>query len=147
MKGRAAAWLDRLGRWALAGIFLYAAIPKILDPLGFAEDISHYALVPDFLVNALAVVLPWIEAVVALALLTGFAAEGALFTATLLLFVFLLALGQAWVRGLDIDCGCFGHAQNGATVLIALLRDLGFFLLALATLAVRIRRLRLQSAR
>ncbi|MEW5765080.1 MAG: MauE/DoxX family redox-associated membrane protein [Acidobacteriota bacterium] len=147
MKERAAAWLDRLGRWTLAGIFLYAAIPKILDPLGFAEDIGHYALVPDAVVNTLAVVLPWIEAVAALALLTGFAAEGALLTVNLLLLVFLGALGQAWIRGLDIDCGCFGHAQDGAPVLLALLRDLGFLALGFTALAVRARRVRLQSAR
>ena len=147
MKGRTAAWLDRVGRWALSGIFLYAAIPKILDPLGFAEDIGHYALVPDAAVNTLAVVLPWIEAVAALALLTGFAAEGALLTVNGLLFVFLVALGQAWIRGLDIDCGCFGHARDGASVLLALLRDIGFLALGLAAMAVRMHRIRLQSAR
>jgi uncharacterized membrane protein YphA (DoxX/SURF4 family) len=140
-------WLERLGRWGLSAIFLFAAVPKILDPAGFAEDVTHYALLPDAAVNVVAVLLPWIEAVGALALLTGFAAEGGLLLANLLLLLFLGALGQAWARGLDIDCGCFGHGKGNASVALAFLRDLLFFLLAGGVLALRGRRLRLAAGR
>jgi putative oxidoreductase len=140
MSGSWGVWFERLCRWTVAGIFLAAAVPKILDPAGFASDISHYALVPDILVNAQAVILPWIEAVLALALLAGFAVEGGLVLSGLLFAVFLAALGQAWVRGLDINCGCFGHTEARDNVGIAFLRDLGFLSLGLLALWLRVRR-------
>jgi putative oxidoreductase len=136
-------WLERLSRWSLAGIFLAAAVPKILDPAGFALDITHYAMVPDVLVNPMAIALPWIEAVGALALLTGFAAEGGLLLINLLILAFMAGLGQAWVRGLDIDCGCFGHSDAKGHVGLAFLRDIGF--LALGVLASWLRRRRFKT--
>ncbi len=140
MPSRWVIWSERLGRWALAAIFLAAAIPKVLDPSGFAADISHYALLPDVLVNPLAVVLPWIEAVGALALLSGFAAEGAILLINALLVVFLGAMGQAFVRGLDINCGCFGHSAARETVGFAILRDVAFFAVAATVLWLRRKR-------
>jgi hypothetical protein len=128
-------WLDRLSRWIIAGIFLGAAVPKILDPFGFALDISNYKMAPAWAVNPMAIVMPWIEAMAGLALLSGFAAEGGILLANLMFVMFLAALGQAWVRGLDIDCGCFGHAEaSKGHIGLAFLRDIGF--LALGALAL-----------
>ncbi len=131
MAGRGVVWLERLARWALAGIFLAAAVPKILSPSGFSADISHYGLVPDVLLNIMAITLPWIEAVGALAILSGFAAEGGMLLINLLIFIFMGALGWAWFTGLDIDCGCFGHSDAKGRVGLALLRDMGFLVLGL----------------
>ncbi len=142
MASRGLIWAERLTRWALAAIFLAAAVPKIIDPSGFALDISHFALVPDPLVNPMAISLPWIEAVAALALLSGFAAEGALLLVNLLMAVFLAALAQAWFRGLDINCGCFGHSEAKGNIALSLLRDAGFFALGLLAAWLRSRRLK-----
>lgn len=135
-------WAERLARWAIAGIFLAAAVPKILDPAGFALDISHYGVVPNLLVNPMAIALPWIEAVAALALLSGFAAEGALLLVNLLMIVFLAALAQAWVRGLDINCGCFGHSEVRGDMALSFLRDVGFLTLGLLAAWLRARRIK-----
>lgn len=133
-------WLDRLGRWAIAAIFLAAAVPKILDPSGFASDVSHYALFWDPLVNVIAITVPWVEAVTALALLSGFAADGAILLTNGFFVFFLVLLGQAWVRGLDIDCGCFGHSEARGHIGLAFLRDVGFLALAVVTLWLRWKR-------
>jgi len=136
----AARWAERLGRWALAAVFLYASIPKILDPAGFAVDISHYDIVPEALLPLLAVTLPWIEALGALALITGFAADGASVLILLLLLTFLGGLLQAWVRGIDLECGCFGHKDAGTgNVLSALLRDLAFIGIAIPVVWFRLK--------
>lgn len=140
MTSRLVVWFERLCRWGIAGIFLAAAVPKILDPSGFASDISHYALVPDPLVNIMAATLPWVEAVAGLALLSGFAAEGAIVLVNLLLVTFMAALAWALAKGLDIDCGCFGHSDARGNVGLAMLRDLGFLAIALCALWLRIRR-------
>ncbi len=139
MRYRLTSWIERLGRWVLAAVFLYAALSKILDPSGFASDISHYALVPNAAVNILAITLPWIEAVCALALISGFAADGAVILVNLMLLVFLGAMSQAFFRGLDINCGCFGHSDAGEIILIPIARDALFFSIAVCTLWLRIK--------
>ena len=40
---RAFEWLVRLG---LCGLFLYAGISKLGDPAAFAQDVSHYRVLP-----------------------------------------------------------------------------------------------------
>lgn len=135
-------WAERLGRWFLAGIFLFAAVPKILDPLGFAQDITNYQILPDVLVNITAIILPWIEAFAGLALLSGFAADGAVLLVTLQLVAFIAMLAQAWFRDLDIDCGCFGHGKGGRSVAKALVEDWAFLAIALLVFRYRLRKTR-----
>jgi len=130
-----AAWPARL---ILAGVFLAAAAPKLADPVGFAAAIANYRAFPDALVNLVATIVPALELVGALALLTPWRRGGALLLAVLLLgFTALLAVSLA--RGLDVACGCFGGAaeQVGAGDPVSplhLLRNLG--LLALVALAL-----------
>ena len=133
-------WAERLGRWFLAGVFLWAAVPKILDPWGFATDISNYQVLPQALVNLTAIVLPWVEAFTALALVSGFAADGAALLVTLQLLAFIMMLAQAWFRDLDIDCGCFGHGKGGRSVAKALIEDWVFLAVAASVLFFRLRR-------
>ena len=47
--------------------------------------------------------------------------------------MFILALGQAWGRGLDISCGCFGKAEVAANYPWLLSRD-GLLAMALGWL-------------
>jgi putative oxidoreductase len=102
------AWLARL---VLAGVFLAAAAPKLLDPAAFAEAIAKYQVFPDAAVNLIATVVPALELVGALALLTPWRRGGALLLVGLLLgFTVLLAVSLA--RGLDLSCGCFGAADG-----------------------------------
>jgi putative oxidoreductase len=128
-----------LARLTLAGIFLFAAVPKILDPVGFAMDISNYQVLPQFLVNVTAIVLPWIEAFAALALLSGFAMDGAILLITIQLVAFIGMLAQAWFRDLDIDCGCFGHGKGGRSVAKALMEDWVFLAVAASIMLTRLR--------
>jgi len=139
-------WLPRTefaGRIILAVLFLIAAVPKILDPAGFAQDIANYDFLPPDLVNVAAVILPWVEAVAALALLSGFAVEGGFVLILGLLTVFLVALSQAWIRGLDIHCGCFGHSDEAVagSVLPALIRDLLYIAFAVPLMVIRFRKI------
>jgi putative oxidoreductase len=98
-------WSVRAGFFAL---FVWAGSVKLLDPSGFALDISHYRVVPEKLVPALAVFLPVLECVVALALLTRTYLRGAAWLAAGMLALFAGAMAQAKLRGIDLDCGCFG---------------------------------------
>ena len=120
-------WASRLTRWVLGAVFLAAALPKILDPAGFSMDIRHYDVLPLILVNGLAVVLPWMEAVMALALICGLMRDGAVLLVNLMLLVFMAGLVQAYLRGLDINCGCFGHGTAASEPITkAIVRDIFF---------------------
>jgi uncharacterized membrane protein YphA (DoxX/SURF4 family) len=99
-------------RLILAVIFFYAAIEKIAAPLEFAVAIYNYQLLPDIAVNALAVILPWLEIIIATCLVTGFYLRGAALISSALFLTFATALTISLVRGLDISCGCFGAASG-----------------------------------
>ena len=61
---------------------------------------------------AIAFYLPWLEIFCALGLVFRFLYRGALSILSASIVVFTLATIAAKVRGLDITCGCFGHASQ-----------------------------------
>jgi putative oxidoreductase len=106
---------DRLLCWLLAAVFFAAAVPKIVDPSGFADAVAHYRLLPRLLVHPAALYLPWLELIGALALAAGGAARrGAVRIVMSLLIVFTLAIAFNLARGLDVSCGCFSTSGGGA---------------------------------
>ena len=112
IKHRRSNVLWRIVDFIVAAIFIYAGVLKILDPTQFAHDINNYRILPWFLSVALAFYLPWLEIFCGLALVGRFLYRGALSILTALIVVFTLATAAAKVRGLDITCGCFGHASQ-----------------------------------
>ena len=82
------------------------------DPVQFASDIDNYKLLPWPVSVALAFYLPWLEIFCALGLVFRFLYRGALSILSASIVVFTLATIAAKVRGLDITCGCFGHASQ-----------------------------------
>jgi len=113
--------VDSLGVWrflwrildfAVAGIFIYAGALKAIDPVQFASDIDNYKILPWPVSVALAFYLPWLEIFCALGLVFRFLYRGALSILSASIVVFTLATIAAKVRGLDITCGCFGHASQ-----------------------------------
>jgi putative oxidoreductase len=110
--GRASIILCRILDFILAGIFIYAGALKAFDPVEFASDIDNYKILPWPVSVALAFYLPWLEIFCALGLVLRFFYRGALSILTASIVVFTLATIAAKVRGLDITCGCFGHASQ-----------------------------------
>lgn len=105
-----ARWVVLAARLALAAIFAFAAIPKLGDAASFARDIDNYHMLPVEWAAPLAVMMPPLELLVALALLVGFHARGAALVSAGMMLVFAVAMAQAIARGIDLDCGCFGSA-------------------------------------
>ncbi len=121
-----------LARGALAGVFLYAAMPKIRDPAGFAKSIFNYQLLPDAAINPLALFLPWLELIAAVALLAApRLRRGAVWLLGGMLAFFIAAIVSAMARGLNIDCGCFSTTGEGSRAALPHL-VLNFLLLAAA---------------
>jgi len=112
IKRRTSNILCRIVDFAVAGIFIYAGALKAFDPVQFAGDIDNYKILPWPGSVALAFYLPWLEIFCALGLMFRFLYRGALSILTASIVVFTLATISAKVRGLDITCGCFGHASR-----------------------------------
>lgn len=96
-----------LVRVALGALFIYSSMDKIANMPDFAKIIQNYRIMPVQLVNLLAIFLPWLEFVTGICLVIGKFERGALLITSAELVVFIFALSQALVRGLDISCGCF----------------------------------------
>ena len=96
----------------IGGLFIYAGVLKAWDPVKFATDIQNFRILPWALSVRLAFYLPWLEIICGLALLFGWLRQGALAILTALMVIFIAATIAARVRGIDLDCGCFGSATN-----------------------------------
>jgi uncharacterized membrane protein YphA (DoxX/SURF4 family) len=97
--------------------------------------VRAYRLLPSSLETVVGWGLPFAEIALGLLLLAGIATRAVAAATAILLLVFIFAVASAWVRGLSIDCGCFGgggEVAPGQTAYGAeLLRDVGLLLLAL----------------
>ena len=111
-------------RLAFGAVFVWASWDKLLYPQAFADVISNYKILPGFLINPVAVILPWTEMVCGVSLVVGFVRGGSLLTLNGLLLIFLMALALSLYRGLDISCGCFSLGQDGEKIALeTLARD------------------------
>lgn len=99
----------RIGlRWFLGALLVWASLAKIANPAEFYGELMAYQLpLTDALVRLSAMVVPWLELLCGVLMIGGRAQRAAVVLAAVLFGVFVLATGQAWVRGLDISCGCF----------------------------------------
>ena len=134
-----AKYLWRIVDLIVGGIFVYAGVVKVLDPVQFANDIDNYKTLPWFVSVRLAVYLPWLEIFCGLALIFRFLYRGGLSILTVLIAVFIGATIAAKMRGLDITSGCFGHASKNWNFSTHLVLDL-LILLAAVVLFSRVRR-------
>ncbi|MGH3144350.1 MAG: MauE/DoxX family redox-associated membrane protein [Rubrobacter sp.] len=104
-----------LSRIVLGGVFLSAGATKVFDPGSLAASIRTYELgVPEWFVTLSANSLPYIEVLLGLYLLAGLFTRISAWTTNALMLVFIVALVQGALRGLEIDCGCFGSAAGSA---------------------------------
>jgi uncharacterized membrane protein YphA (DoxX/SURF4 family) len=105
-------YLALIFRIALGISFIVASYDKILHPAEFAKIIHYYRLLPDFLINFWAIILPWIELSAGLLLVFGLYRGGALSIITFLLVIFMIAIGVNIIRGVNLQCGCFTVSEN-----------------------------------
>ena len=131
-------------RFALALVLFYASADKLLHPQDFAAIVKGYHVLPGFLVNPVAVWLPWLELALGLCLVSGYWCEGAATLTAGLFAVFWLLLIVSYFRGIDVTCGCFSTrpVDPGAEptpMLFYIGRDAVLLGLALFTAWVRLR--------
>lgn len=106
-----AIWASRV---IAAGVFIWAAVPKLMDPVAFAETIGNYRAFPYWSWNLIAATVPWLELVAAAALVVGIRRRGAAFALAVLDTAFMALILSVIARDIDISCGCFGQQSEAA---------------------------------
>jgi uncharacterized membrane protein YphA (DoxX/SURF4 family) len=119
-------------------ILIAASIDKLIHPLLFAQDVENYRLFGTLLSRWAAIWLPYLELTTGVLLIFGLWFDAAAIINFTLMIVFLLAIVQAYFRGLDINCGCFsvgnGTKVSLSKILYNLLLSVGSFGLFMAML-------------
>jgi len=92
-------------RFFLGGIFIYASIDKILNPALFARAVFNYEMLPYWAVNFFALIMPWVEFAAGVLLVLGLFTRASSSLILAMLVMFGIAITQALLRGLEIDCG------------------------------------------
>ena len=120
-------------RIVLGALFIWAAITKLPDMAGFAQDVANYRVVPAALVPFVASAVVGIELLGGIALVAGVMERAAAAVIACLLVAFIAFLSQALLRGIDLRCGCFGGDEPASWWTVA--RDL--LMLAAAVVVAR----------
>lgn len=128
----------KIGLRAMVGIvFIIASVDKILQPETFAAAIKNYHMVPNSLVNVMALGIPMVELGAGLCLILGIKSRVMGWVICLLLISFLGAISYALWRGEPINCGCFlGDDVSIASMWISFFRDWALLLATLLVIAL-----------
>lgn len=128
-------WIGLACRLTLGGVLFAAGYLKVGKTEISQMAVRSYELLPIPVANFLGLTLPFFEVVIGLLLVVGAATRVVAVLGGFTMFIFIIAIAQAWARGLNIDCGCFGGGgavDPGQTrYLQEILRDAGLVAMAL----------------
>jgi uncharacterized membrane protein YphA (DoxX/SURF4 family) len=113
-------------------LFIVSSLDKIVDPAAFARSVSNYGMLPAWMPMLVATILPWLELLCGLGVLFGLFLRGSSLLLTAMLALFTLAVVSAWLRGLDISCGCFSQDPSAERIgWMKVVQDVTLFALTL----------------
>lgn len=138
--GRLPDLIGLLARLILGVTLIVAGGIKVTSAALSAQAVRAFQILPWDLAGYVGYALPVVEILVGLLLVTGLMTRASAVVGGLLMLAFIIGIISVWVRGLSIDCGCFG---GGGTIAAAqtqylkdVLRDVGLVVCA-AWLVVR----------
>jgi len=117
-------------RVVLGAIFVVAGASKVGHAAEFAQQIAAFRLLPQPVIAPMALVLPFLEIMLGVYLIVGLFTRAAAWVAAALLLMFDGAIASAVVRGMTLNCGCFGTHDTTVTTWTEVARDAVFVLLA-----------------
>jgi putative oxidoreductase len=124
-------YINLIFRIILGTLFLLASTSKAVEPAIFAEEIANYKILPELLVNIMAITFPWIELICAVFIITGVRLKSATFILGLLLIVFSIGVFIAMAKGLNINCGCHTQVMAEEIGMTKLIENTGLLLITL----------------
>jgi uncharacterized membrane protein YphA (DoxX/SURF4 family) len=128
-------WAGTVARLVTGTVWIVAGGLKLADPYASVEAVRAYDLLPESVVPTVGHLLPVVEVVLGALLVVGLLTRGAAVVSALLLAAFIVGITSVWVRGISIECGCFGGggAKEGADSAYPweIARDAGLLVLSL----------------
>ncbi|SMD27188.1 Methylamine utilisation protein MauE [Kibdelosporangium aridum] len=123
-----------MARLGLAAVWFVSGAIKAADLNQAYIAVQAYDLLPHGVVSVVAAAVPFLEIALGVLLLLGLGTRLVAVLSVVVLVAFIIAISQAWARGLTIDCGCFGGGGQVAAGQTAypqeIARDIGFMVLA-----------------
>jgi uncharacterized membrane protein YphA (DoxX/SURF4 family) len=146
---RLSPWLGLVARLVVGGVFLVSGAIKLPDPAQSVAAVRAYEALPSSLVTPVGQLLPVLEVVIGLLLVLGLLTRSAAAAAAVLLVVFVVGIVSVWVRGIEIDCGCFGDGGYDPDAVSRypweIARDVGLFIAAIYLTTLKSTKLSLDS--
>ena len=87
---------------------MVSGLAKIADPVRTLLTFREFQLLPGSMEVFLAVYIPWLEFILGLSTLLGILHRASALLIAGLNIIFIMAIGSLLVRGIKVDCGCFG---------------------------------------
>jgi putative oxidoreductase len=103
-------------RLIIGFVFIYASVYKIANPEEFAKNIANYRILPLFLINFVAIFLPWLELIMGLFIIFGIFIKSTSYLLVICMSVFTFLVLITILRGIDINCGCFSSDINSTPI-------------------------------
>lgn len=123
-----------MARLGLAAVWFVSGAIKAADLNQAYIAVQAYDVLPKGAVSIVASAVPFLELALGLLLLVGLGTRLVAVLSAVVLVAFVIAISQAWARGLAIDCGCFGGGGQVAAGQTEypqeIARDIGFMVLA-----------------
>src|SRR5665213_608065 len=112
--------------------FALSSVPKLRRPKAFQLAVLAYQVLPSPLADWYAKLVPPLELLCAILLLTGTAVRLAAMVMAGLLLSFIIAVAINMIRGRTLDCHCFGKAARRPIGWTLLLQDCLLLVIAVA---------------
>ncbi|APT87533.1 MULTISPECIES: MauE/DoxX family redox-associated membrane protein [Corynebacterium] len=104
--------ISAIARFYMAYIWIKAGAAKIGEHMSVTQSIKAYEIFTPEWSNYLAFLIGPLELIGGVLLLLGIFLRQSAVIGTIVLGLFMVGIGQAWARGLGIDCGCFSVDPN-----------------------------------
>lgn len=134
-------WVGLLARFTVGGVWIWAGAIKLPHPESSITAVRAYQLLPPTVADALGRVLPMLEVVVGVCLVIGLLRRASAGASVVMLVAFIVGIVSVWVRGIAIDCGCFGDGGPDPDAFSKypweIARDVGLLLLSALVLWLR----------
>jgi hypothetical protein len=123
-------------RFIIGFVFLFSGLSKVSHPYEFLAAVYKYQMTGPAQTHLIAMLLPWVEVVLGICLLSGSLLGGSFLVTAFLGAMFVWAQASAIIRHVPVSCGCFGSLWSTDLInlssvirssLVVLLGGLGYF--------------------
>lgn len=103
--------ISAIARFWMGIMWIYAGATKLGNRLYMTQIIEAYEIFTPEWSSFLATIIGPLEIAGGLFLLLGLFLKKSAMVGTFVLVLFIIGISQAWMRGLEISCGCFGEEE------------------------------------